>query len=166
MYRNILLPVDDSEVSLEVAREGVRLAKLSGATPIAVAVVEHTLTYPPPLTMSSWNELYPEQIAAARERLQKLQEQGGSAGLTVQIHLRYGHPVQEILTVAEEEEADLIVMAAHHGRIATLLLGSVSQEIVRNAPCPVQIFGRKARLLHHIAQEAAPAQGQEASDRV
>jgi nucleotide-binding universal stress UspA family protein len=51
---------------------------------------------------------------------------------------RVGHPFVEILACAAEQKADLIVMGTHgRGPVAHVLLGSVTEKVVRKAPCPV-----------------------------
>jgi len=56
------------------------------------------------------------------------------------VHARIGHPVEEILDLAEEVGADLIVIGSH-GRtgLRRLFLGSVSEAVVRHALCPVMV---------------------------
>jgi nucleotide-binding universal stress UspA family protein len=58
--------------------------------------------------------------------------------ISVEHRLREGDPVAEILAVAQESSADLIVMGTH-GRtgLARLLMGSVAEQVVRRAACPV-----------------------------
>jgi nucleotide-binding universal stress UspA family protein len=52
--------------------------------------------------------------------------------------LEEGDPVTEILRVAKETHADLIVMGTHGRRgLRRMLMGSVSELVVRRAPCPV-----------------------------
>jgi nucleotide-binding universal stress UspA family protein len=60
------------------------------------------------------------------------------AGVDAQLHLRPGHPVTEIVAMAEELHVDLIVMGTR-GRtgLAHLVLGSVAERVTRTAPCPV-----------------------------
>ncbi|MEM3789229.1 MAG: universal stress protein, partial [Candidatus Bathyarchaeia archaeon] len=54
--------------------------------------------------------------------------------------LREGHVVQEIVRAAEEGKFDLIVMGARGiSRIKELILGSVSDGVIRHAPCPVLV---------------------------
>ena len=52
---------------------------------------------------------------------------------------RLGNPAAEILDRLEEEpNIDLVVMATHgRGGVARLLMGSVTEKIIRSAPCPV-----------------------------
>ncbi|MEE8450068.1 MAG: universal stress protein [Thermodesulfobacteriota bacterium] len=56
----------------------------------------------------------------------------------LQPRVRFGEPAKEIIKISEELEADLVVMATH-GRtgLRHLLAGSVAEEVVRNAACPV-----------------------------
>jgi nucleotide-binding universal stress UspA family protein len=58
---------------------------------------------------------------------------------------RKGSPVVEILTFAEEENIDLIVMASH-GRtgLSRLLMGSIAEGVMRRAHCPVLIVKQPA----------------------
>jgi nucleotide-binding universal stress UspA family protein len=52
----------------------------------------------------------------------------------------FGDPAQEIMTVAQDRQADLIVVGSRgHGRLAGLLLGSVTQKVVSLAHCPVVV---------------------------
>jgi universal stress protein A len=57
----------------------------------------------------------------------------------VKIHpiIRVGKVVQEIVAAAKEEQCDLIVMSGYGGRLRRLLHGSLTDHIVRQAPCPV-----------------------------
>jgi nucleotide-binding universal stress UspA family protein len=63
------------------------------------------------------------------------------AGATVQeAHLRLGRADEEIVALAEEIGAGLIVLGSRgHGRLRRALLGSVSDAVVRHAHCPVTI---------------------------
>jgi nucleotide-binding universal stress UspA family protein len=78
-----------------------------------------------------WNELRRLQAPDASVRLEHRLEQGNAA--------------ETILRVAHEEKCDLIVMATH-GRtgLVRLLLGSVAEQVLRQAPCPVLTLGAPA----------------------
>lgn len=56
-----------------------------------------------------------------------------------------GEPASAIVELAEQEQADLIVMGTH-GRtgLTRLLMGSVAEAVVRRAPCPVLTFKQQA----------------------
>ena len=56
------------------------------------------------------------------------------------IHCRIGKPVDEVLNLAREVGADLIFVGSHNkASIERMLLGSVSEQIVREAGCPVMV---------------------------
>jgi nucleotide-binding universal stress UspA family protein len=55
--------------------------------------------------------------------------------------LESGKPASKIIEVAKKWSADLIVMGSHgRGKIQGILLGSVSQEVLHQAPCPVLVL--------------------------
>lgn len=68
--------------------------------------------------------------------------------------LRRGEPAAEILAVAAEVAADLIVMGTHgRGGLSRLVLGSVAESVMRKAPCPVLTV----RAAVHAARAPEPA---------
>lgn len=51
-----------------------------------------------------------------------------------------GDPAHQIIAVAEDRQADLLVLGSRgHGRLAGLLLGSVTQKVISHATCPVVV---------------------------
>ena len=79
--------------------------------------------------------------------------------LNIDRQYEFGHPVTQITRLAEENDADLIVMGTHgRGMAAHMLLGSVAERLVRSAPCPV--------LTVHPGQQAASAAGQSIAEAV
>jgi nucleotide-binding universal stress UspA family protein len=67
-------------------------------------------------------------------------------GTVVQAHLRIGRPDEQIVDSAEEIGAGLIVMGSRGlGGIRRLLMGSVSDSVVRHAHCPVLIVRAQKR---------------------
>ena len=67
-------------------------------------------------------------------------EKAKAEGVEVETMLREGHVVQEIVRAAEEGKFDLIAMGARGiSKIKELILGSVSDGVIRNAPCPVLV---------------------------
>jgi nucleotide-binding universal stress UspA family protein len=82
-------------------------------------------------------------------------------------HLAVGKPWREILQVASDVEADLVVIGSHGKRTTErLLLGSVSEEVVRKAHCPVFVIRPKEYVTDvpeiepsrhpHVHHESAP----------
>jgi nucleotide-binding universal stress UspA family protein len=64
--------------------------------------------------------------------------------LAVRMHVRVGTPADEIVALAKELDADLIVVGTHGRRgVRRLLLGSVARAILRHAGCPVLVVRQK-----------------------
>jgi nucleotide-binding universal stress UspA family protein len=71
------------------------------------------------------------------QQAKRIEESGGTVKET---HLREGRADEEIVELAEEIGAGLIVRGSRgHGRLRRALLGSVSDAVVRHAHCPVTI---------------------------
>jgi nucleotide-binding universal stress UspA family protein len=65
---------------------------------------------------------------------------GGLGGVTVGIHLRAGKTVREIVQLAIEVDADLIVLGSHRGpHLKQWLVGSTAERLIAGAPCPVLV---------------------------
>ncbi len=79
------------------------------------------------------------------ERLRAIFEVRGPGGVfDFFVHARLGRPADEILGVASDVSADLIVVGSHgHGPLGRLVLGSVSDRVLHGARCPVLIVRPK-----------------------
>lgn len=83
-----------------------------------------------PMTAQKWAEEQLEQLASAPRM----------AGLTVQIVVRAGDPRREIIAAVKELGADLVVLSTHgRGSVGRLVYGSVADQVIRTAPCPVLV---------------------------
>ncbi|MEO8800554.1 MAG: universal stress protein, partial [Polyangiaceae bacterium] len=75
----------------------------------------------------------------------------GTAGsalrnISVGIHLRTGKPVQQILQLATELDAGLIVVGTHKGpQLKALFVGSVAEKLIAVSPCPVLVAGPRPK---------------------
>jgi nucleotide-binding universal stress UspA family protein len=83
-------------------------------------------------------EYYTESEATARESLGKLVRPDWGKPGAIDTVVRWGDTVSAIVSYASEKDIGLIVIATH-GRsgLGHVLLGSVAERIVREAPCPV-----------------------------
>lgn len=129
----ILHPTDFSERSTHALQLACSLARDHGAR----VVVLHVLA-PPAVAYGEALTSYAEEAErrAAEEKLNRLQLP--DPAISLERRLTEGEPAERILQVAEEIHADLIVMGTH-GRtgLSRLLMGSVAEQVVRQAPCPV-----------------------------
>jgi len=79
-----------------------------------------------------------------------------SLGFTAHRHLLIGFPAEEIVTLAEREKVDLIVMGARGlGPIEELAFGSVSHHVLGHAPCPVLVVRGP---LTHVSNALVPVE--------
>ena len=138
-FRRILWPTDFSELAKGALPHAVGLAADAGAE----LVILHVFTPPPPYSMPEiagevWADLQKKQRAAAEEGLRRLAEQVKSPRIQTRTVLAEGAPFDQILRTAERLQCDLIVIATHgHTGLAHALIGSVAENVVRRAPCPV-----------------------------
>ena len=156
--QTILHPTDFSDYSNNAYRLACALARDYGAKLILLHVAQ------PPMAFAGEGVLIqpPEfDTEPLREQLQQMQP--ADAGIKVQHRLIQGDTVPEVLSVAEEAKCDLIVLGTH-GRtgLGRLLMGSVAEQIVRQATCPVLTV--KTPLVRELAAEepAVAAAGREA----
>ena len=143
MFSRIVVGTDGSETAAEAVRQAANLAKLSGAQLSIVSAYEPV----------SKRRVEGEQLHAPadvqheigpREDVNLVLDAAAAAakkeGLEVQTHPVEGNPGDAILTVAEETDADLIVVG-NKGMTGArrFLLGSVPNNVSHHAPCSVMI---------------------------
>jgi nucleotide-binding universal stress UspA family protein len=132
--RTVLHPTDFSDYSSHAFRLACSLARDYGARLLVLHVA------PPPVIVYSEGLAIPPEPAKYKDQLwqQLRQVQAGDPKVRVEHRLVEGDAVAEILRTAGETKCDLIVMGTH-GRtgLGRLLMGSVAEQVVRKAPCPV-----------------------------
>jgi nucleotide-binding universal stress UspA family protein len=138
--RHILVPTDFSRFSEVALTYAVALAEKFGAEIHLLHVVQDLALFIPDAVAVAPPVAPPvEQFtAAAREALERAAGQPPLAGHAVRREIREGTPFYEIIRYAKDLNIDLIVMGTHgHTGLAHVLLGSVTEKVVRKAPCPV-----------------------------
>jgi nucleotide-binding universal stress UspA family protein len=132
--RTILHPTDFSARSVNAFRLACSLARDHGARLVVVHVVP-----PPSAVLSGDGVVIPwieEDFPALEAKLRQLRPPDPNVDVTHE--LRRGGPAHEILRTARETGCDLIVLGTHGRRgLARLLMGSVAEQVVRQANCPV-----------------------------
>ena len=131
--RTILHPTDFSEPSQNALGLACALARDYGARLIVLHVAE-------PLTVGYEGVVVPpnpeELPASAQEQLARLPVP--QANLHAERRVERGDAVPVILRVAQEVQADLIVLGTHGWTgLGRLLMGSVAEQVVRRTTCPV-----------------------------
>ena len=132
----ILVPVDFSEHSQKALRYALAFATQFDAEVTLVHIVEQ-MVYPgdwmyPPLAVTDFASEKREQI------LTRMRALDAGSGVKTKHVVRLGRAWQEVIEIARETKADLIILATHgYTGIKHVLLGSVAEKIMRHAPCPV-----------------------------
>ena len=140
-FRTVLVTTDFSDTSRKAFPLARDVADKYGAKLVAVYVEEDRL---PPLILEYTDvgieHLAEQQHARAVERLAKFAAEEIPDHLRSELQVATGSPHEEIVRLAEQLHADLIVMATHgRGFISHAVLGSTTERVVRRAPCPVLV---------------------------
>jgi nucleotide-binding universal stress UspA family protein len=139
--KNILFATDFSDVS-EAALPYVTAMSLryGGTVHVAHVLPEINFVRPSPIDLVSIGSIYEDAHSGAQEQMQQLSSR--IKGFPHRTYVRRGK-VREVLSqIIREQEIDLLVVGTH-GRtgVGKLLLGSVAEEIFRQATCPVFTVG-------------------------
>lgn len=150
MYKKILLPVDGSEASKKAAEKGISLAKLTGASTVALYII------PSPSPGDIWDVWTPSESDEAKRFRQKFEENlkcladryvseikriADQQGVPCEgLTLRGDHPAEEIIRIAEQKGCDLIVMASHSRGGIGAVIGSVTLKVLSKARIPVLVM--------------------------
>ena len=142
----ILCPVDFSEFSVRAYRHALSVTQHYRAKLVALHIVE--LWRYPSLSFVPPGPAYDETCQAFCEKgNQELQELVRSNTLTngplPELVVEQGNAADSILTFATKRAADVIVMGTHGRRgYDRMVLGSVAERVMRNAPCPVLVVNK------------------------
>ncbi|CAG0992053.1 universal stress protein [Geobacter sp.] len=145
LRKKILVAIDGSPLSDKAAEEAVRMAAGNPSQfrskiyamlvlPNAPRSTFTDFVPPPPITETKeWDEL--------RERVfYVIEKNAKEADIPLEIKVVYGDPADELITYAEKEQIDVIVIGSSgKGFLKRKLLGSVSHKVVKNASCSVYI---------------------------
>ncbi len=144
-YRSILNPIQFDDPTYLALGYAKRLAADSGATLHLLHVVEKFPALGEPDVSENDNIREEDE---ARNRLNEIARQHLS-DVKYQVHVAAAAPralAKAVVQVADEVNADLIVMKTHGRKgLAHLIIGSVAEEVVRSAPCPVLTFTSAAQ---------------------
>jgi nucleotide-binding universal stress UspA family protein len=135
----IIVPIDFSEYSKKAFRYAVDFAQTFHAELVLVYVVE-PIVYPADFSFGqvALPSMEHELFDRGQEQLATLIEKDVPKGIAARSVVRSGKPFVEIIEVAKEEHAELIIIATHgHSGIEHVLFGSTAEKVVRKAPCPV-----------------------------
>ena len=144
--RSILVPIDFSQASNKALTYAAALSEQFGATMTLLFVVE-------PLATPDFMQAFPlmlgneELHATCKEKLEKfVRKNGVKRTLIEKVLVRDGRAFHEISEAARTLKVDLLVISTHgYSGLNHAILGSVTERVVRHAPCPVLVVRESER---------------------
>jgi nucleotide-binding universal stress UspA family protein len=143
----ILIAIDESPHSKQVLEFVTRMRWPAGSRVIVISALQPTLavaTASPDLSVSL-AQFVEEERRDVEELVSRAEGRLRESGFATEARVEVGDPREVLLSVAQRERADLIVVGSH-GRtgFAKLMLGSVSSHLVTHAPCSVLVVKQHA----------------------
>lgn len=139
--KRILLPVDFSAVTKTALEQAVFFARVFRAELVLIHVhpAEPEFIGYEPGPHSVRNQVA-KNIRAESRDLAALEARAKAAGVACKALMIQGYPVEKILSEARTLDTDLIVMGSHgHGAVFSLLVGSITEGVMRKSKCPVLV---------------------------
>lgn len=134
--RRLLLATDLSGASEAATAEALELAQGLGAELLIVSVID-TVTGP---TLEPRVFRLDQRRTARETAARGLVMRGRDLGVRVTFLVWDGEPGPSIVAAAASEQADMVIVGSHgRGAVGRLVLGSVSDHVVRHAPCAVLV---------------------------
>jgi len=146
MYERILVATDGSPLSDKAVSHAMDLAKLTGASLVALKVIPR---YPrsyleggATVELSEIKRIEAEWAEQAQAVLNKIKADGKAIGVTVKTSVAKSDLIAEsIIATADKQKADMIIMASHGRKgIKRLLLGSETQHVLTHSHIPVLVL--------------------------
>lgn len=132
MYKNILIPLENSVTDNTILTHIRPLAKLTNARITLVHVADGFMAR----NQKDLGES--EEMRDDYQYLKRCELELKKDGFEVNSVLLYGEPYKEILALAEKEKCDLIAMATHgHRGLSDIILGSVASDVRHSTRIPV-----------------------------
>ena len=133
VFTNILVAIDGSDASQRAFIRAVEEAKVWNARLHVIYIVETGLfsSLPADNTVEIMYRVLETEGNAVLEKAKKYAADNGVTAIT---HMKQGHAGSEVVTLAEKEKADLIIVGSHgKSQADRLFIGSVSTYIVSNS---------------------------------
>ena len=146
MFKKILYPTDFSDVSKK-ALDYIKQLKETGTNQVVVLHVidereiEH-IAHLAELNVSI-EELEKRREEFAKEEMKAIETELKKSGFAVKVRIEKGIPFRDILKAEKEEDISVVVIGSHGKSCVTeMLLGSVSEKVVRKSSKPVLVVRR------------------------
>jgi nucleotide-binding universal stress UspA family protein len=140
--KTIIALVDFSDLALKVLKQAHSFAMAFGSKVVLVHVVppEPVVLGFGPAAATITRKASPDEVAKDAEQLKELTDSLKNAGVDVHADQLQVSSVDEVLAESRRLQADLIIVGSHnHGPLYNLIIGSVTQNVLKDAPCPVLV---------------------------
>jgi nucleotide-binding universal stress UspA family protein len=146
--RRILCPIDFSDYSRHALDHAVAIARWYDST----ITLLHVFSVVPGAAYAPGTPMHPSAVLTSTDRdellasMKRFAEDEAGAAVPIQFEISEGNAAAEILAHASAMPSDLLVMGTH-GRsgFERLMLGSITEKVLRRAACPVLTVPRHAR---------------------
>lgn len=147
--KTIVALVDHSDVTPKVLDQTHRLARAFGGRVVLMNVIPETVVAefgPVPISQA--------ELRAEQQKLFALRDSLSARGVSATAHQAQGAVVDTILTKCRQLSPDLIIMGSHgHGALYNLLVGSVTEGVLKRSACPVLVVPGNAELREEAAAD-------------
>lgn len=134
MYNTILVPIDMGHVVEGKSTIDIAIDHASeSSTIILLNVVEEIPNW---AAINLPADIIEKSLETSRNELKAI---ANASGRKMKVEIRTGHSYNTILDVAEEKNADLIIIASHRPGLQDYFLGSTAAKVVRHAKCSVLV---------------------------
>ena len=132
---NVMVALRDAETAEDLTKLACQMASLAGTNVIALHVIE----VPPGLPIDVEDPIFERPGQQVLSLARQIASTNFSMHITTKL-LKARHAGEAIVSEAEEEGVDLLVIGYHHDhRLAEKLLGSTVQHVTHHAPCRVLV---------------------------
>ena len=134
MYKSILIPIDIG--NSDNATRVIETAAAQGGADAEITLLNVVEEIPRWALVELPKDTMEKSVNSSQDKLQAISD---STEANTHAEIRVGHPYKTILQVAEEKNADLIVVASHQPGSQNFFLGSTAAKVVRHAHCSVLV---------------------------
>lgn len=151
MYSKILIPLDGSELAEQALETAFPLAEKSGAELILISASQTRSVVAPETTSGQGMQIFERPHQHSQESLSTylhhFRQEKIPANIISTIKVIEGDAASVILDTAVADNVDLIIMSTH-GRsgVSRWIMGSVTERVLRQAPCPVLVIRKPTPL--------------------
>ena len=140
MYRNILIPLENSSADETILSHIKPLARMTGARLLLVHVADGWVAR----NFNTLELAESEEMKADRAYLEKRSRELTGEGFSCEAMLALGEPSDEVIKLAREKDVDLIAMTTHgHRLISDILYGATADKVRHEVVVPVLLLKMK-----------------------